>query len=426
MPQFVTSLKQDDKLMQINHSWTCYLVIYKERSMKLKIMVGVCCLYSASTLAAIEWQTEQGTLKLYGDVEFNIDAASKKHQLTSLKTTAKKDFDAKDGDRWDINGRILIGLDGKRELANNAYAGFSVQPLADLSGKVNLDDASFFFGHKQDWQIKVGRFEAYDMFPLGQDTFIEYSGNTANDLYSDGFGYIYMMKEGRGRSSTGGALELAKQFGDFNFQINSMVKDGTTLFNDSTYHGYKLRKEKNVVYLRPVIAYNNGTISAAAAVEHNVVSNAYRYYDEVKDKWLDQSKRTGYGLTFSWNSEGDFNQSAQGLLINSSLAYLDAEQEKDFTAGLNGVWNNIGLGYIFAANDIKTFNPNYKDKSGISTKGKYKIHTINASYLIPNVMEMDNFNLYLGTYWSHLDRDKKQGGDSDNRYGARLRFKYLF
>lgn len=34
------------------------------------------------------------------------------------------------------------------------------------------------------------------MFPLNQDTFIEYSGNTANDLYSDGYGYIYMMKEG--------------------------------------------------------------------------------------------------------------------------------------------------------------------------------------------------------------------------------------
>ena len=35
---------------------------------------------------------------------------------------------------------------------------------------------------------------------LNQDTFVEYSGNTANDTYSDGFGYIYMMKEGRGEA----------------------------------------------------------------------------------------------------------------------------------------------------------------------------------------------------------------------------------
>lgn len=34
------------------------------------------------------------------------------------------------------------------------------------------------------------------MFPLNQDTFVEYSGNTADDLYSDGYGYIYMLKEG--------------------------------------------------------------------------------------------------------------------------------------------------------------------------------------------------------------------------------------
>lgn len=393
--------------------------------MKLKIMLGVCCLYSVSALASIEWQTTQGTLKFYGDVEFNVDAASKKHQLTSVRTTAKKDFDAKDTDRWDVNGRILIGFDGLRELDNQNYAGFSAQPLADLSGKVNLDDAAFYFGHQNDWRIKIGRYEAYDMFPLGQDTFIEYSGNTANDLYSDGFGYIYMMKEGRGRSSDGGAIELTKYLGDFTFQVNAMIKDGTTLFDDNTYHGYKLHKDKNVIYLRPVISYQNGFVSAAAAVEHNLINNAYGYNDH-NGKWLDQSKRTGYGLTTSWNSEGDFNKSTDGILVNTSVAYLDAEQEKDFTAGINSIWQGIGLGYIFAANDIKSFNPSYKGEGEIHAKGKYKLHTINASYLIPDVMELDNFDIYLGTYWSHLDRDKKQGGGDDNRYGARVRFKYFF
>nr|WP_081298551.1 carbohydrate porin [Gilliamella apicola] len=394
--------------------------------MKLRIIAGVCCLYSVSALASIEWQTEQGKLKLYGDVEFNIDAASKKHQLTSVRTSAKKDFDANDSDRWDINGRILIGLDGIRELDNQSYAGFSVQPLADLSGKVNLDDADFYFGQQNDWRIKIGRYEAYDMFPLGQDTFIEYSGNTANDLYSDGFGYIYMMKEGRGRSSSGGAIELTKYVGNFDFQVNAMIKDGTTLFDDNTYHGYKLHKDKNVIYLRPVISYKNNYISSAIAIEHNVVNNAYRYYNDSKGKWLDQSKRTGYGLTMSWNSEGDFSKSSEGILVNTSFAYLDAEQEKDFTAGVNGVWNGIGLGYIFAANDIKAFNPSYKGDGEIYAKGKYKLHTINASYLIADVMGMDNFNIYLGSYWSQLDRDKKQGGGDDNRYGARVRFKYFF
>ena len=41
---------------------------------------------------------------------------------------------------------------------------------------------------------------------------------------------------------------------------------------------------------------------------------------------------------------------------------------------------------------------------------------------------MENFNIYLGTYYSILDSDgdKKHGDDTDDRYGARVRFKYFF
>ncbi|WP_392565625.1 carbohydrate porin [Utexia brackfieldae] len=390
-----------------------------------RLAVGLCCLYGVPALASIEWETPQGSLKLYGDVEFNIDAASKKRQLTSIKTEATKDFDASDTERWDVNGRILIGLDGKRVLDNHNYAGFTVQPLADLSGKMNLDDAAFFFGQENDWQLKLGRFEAYDMFPLGQDTFIEYSGNTANDIYDDGFGYIYMMKEARGRSSSGGSVQLVKELGDFKFELNTMIKDGTTLFQDSTYHGYKLENDKNVVYLRPVVSWRNDDFAVAAAVESNVVKNAYGYYNELGE-WQDQSKRTGYGLSLSWNSAGDWSKVNDAVLVNFSSAYMDAEQEKDLTLGTNITWKNISLGYIFAANDIKHFNPEYKTSGFLDTEGKYKIHTVNASYLIPNVMDMDNFNIYLGAYWSVLDRDENHGESNEDRYGARIRFKYFF
>lgn len=129
---------------------------------------------------------DYGELKFYGDVEFNMDGASRTGSLTSVKTSANKNWAPGDKERWDINGRILLGFDGLRKGANGKYAGFSVQPLADMNGKMNLDDAAFFFGQQDDWKIKIGRFEAYDMFPLNQDTFVEYSGNTANDLYSDG------------------------------------------------------------------------------------------------------------------------------------------------------------------------------------------------------------------------------------------------
>ncbi|WP_392559929.1 carbohydrate porin [Orbus mooreae] len=387
-----------------------------------RLAVGLCCLYGVPALASIEWETPQGDLKLYGDVEFNVDVASKKRQLTSTKTQAVKDFDASDINRWDVNGRILIGLDGRRNMANN-YAGFSVQPLADLGGKMNLDDADFYFGQQDNWQLKLGRYEAYDMFPLGQDTFIEYSGNTANDIYDDGFGYIYMMKEARGRSSSGGAIQLQKELGEVKLELNTMIKDGTTLFYDDTYHGYKLKNDKNVIYLRPVVSWRNDDISVATAMESNVIKDAYGYYDS-NGKWQDQSKRTGYGLTMSWNSESDWRKAGDGALVNLSVAYMDAEEEKDFTVGTNINWQGFSVGYIFANNDIKHFNPNAENP--IDLVGKYKIHTVHTSYLIPNVMDMDNFNIYLGAYWSQLDRDKSQGDGTENRYGARVRFKYFF
>lgn len=39
---------------------------------------------------------------------------------------------------------ILLGFDGTRKLDNGYFAGFSAQPLADMHGSVNIDDALFF------------------------------------------------------------------------------------------------------------------------------------------------------------------------------------------------------------------------------------------------------------------------------------------
>lgn len=110
--------------------------------------------------------------------------------------------------------------------------------------------------------------------------------------------------------------------------------------------------------------------------------------------------RWGYGATMSFNTAGNWNQSIDNLVVNVSTAYLDANQEKEFSAGVNAIWQRIGLGYIFAANDIKQYKPTTSsDNLGKGKyKYKYKIHTVNASYLIPNVMDMDNFNVYLGSY----------------------------
>ena len=358
-----------------------------------------------------------------------MDAASKSGSLTSMKTSANKDWAPGSHERWDINGRLLLGFDGYKRMENGNFAGFSVQPLADLTGKMNLDDAVFFFGTENDWKVKVGRFEAYDMFPLNQDTFVEYSGNTANDLYSDGYGYIYMMKEGRGRSDSGGNFLMSKTLGNWYVEVNTLLEDGSSLFVDQQYHGVDLDNDKNVAYVRPVIAWQDGNFSTAIAMESNLVNNAYGYRD-ASGQWIDQSDRTGYGFTMTWN--GQKTDPDDGIVANLNTAYIDATDEKDFTAGVNALWRNVELGYIYAHNQIDNFNTANFDADcdgdcWVTDPGDYDIHTIHASYLIPNVMKMKNFNIYLGAYASWVEAHPNDGDDrNDERYGGRVRFKYYF
>ncbi|MGK7246894.1 carbohydrate porin [Buttiauxella agrestis] len=370
-----------------------------------------------------------GDVKIYGDVEFNMDAASHSNGLTSVRRSANTNWADGTNERWDINGRILLGFDGYRRMDDGHFAGFTAQPLANLTGHMNLDDAAFFFGHENDWKIKVGRFEAYDMFPLNQDTFVEYSGNTANNLYGDGYGYIYMMKEGRGRSDTGGNFMLSKNIDNWYFELNTLLEDGTSLYQDKSYHGNEMQKDKNVAYIRPVISWSEGAFSAAAAMEAQVVDNAYGYKD-ANGQMVNQSNRTGYGLTMTWN--GQKSDPDNGIVANFNTAYLDAEDETDFTAGVNALWQRFELGYIYAHNDIDKFDvtnalENCDSDCWITNAGTYDIHTIHSSYLFPNVMGMKNFNIYLGTYVSWVSADQDSSDDSDNtRYGGRVRFKYYF
>ncbi|PMC25941.1 porin, partial [Klebsiella aerogenes] len=81
--------------------------------------------------------------------------------------------------------------------------------------------------------------------------------------------------------------------------------------------------------------------SVAAAVESNLVNNAYGYQNQ-NGRWVDQSSRTGYGLTMSWNT----------LKTDAE----DGMDEEDFSAGINALWHRVELGYIYAHNKIEQFN----------------------------------------------------------------------
>ncbi|GAL15925.1 putative glycoporin [Vibrio astriarenae] len=133
---------------------------------------------------------EEGSFSVGGNVELNFNFEDRESHIN-------------DDSEFNQDGRVLIEFAGEKFTSNGHYVSVNAQPLFESTGNIALDDAYFEFGKKDGWAIKVGRFEAYDMFPVGLDVFLEYSGDTANDLYSDGSAYSYQAKEARGRGSDG-------------------------------------------------------------------------------------------------------------------------------------------------------------------------------------------------------------------------------
>ncbi|MDR5861193.1 porin [Halomonas eurihalina] len=375
---------------------------------QLKPCVGVlAALLANSAFADVVHEYESGKLTFGGDVELDVNAQNSQEGPIFLEG----EFDS--NDEYNQTGRILLEAAGEHTSGQN-YAGFKVQPLVGTDGGMGVDDAWLALGNRDNGlELKVGRFEAFDLFPLGQDVFVEYSGDTANDLYSDGHGYIYQAKEGRGRGGDSGQVLLSQTRGDFYAEVSTLFGDRTNLFASDTYHGYAIDPEneaKNSFIVRPVMAWTPGPWTLAAGVETNVVDDAI-----VDERGEDISDRTGYGTRLSY-SLNDFS-------VNANLAYLDAHEEENLTLGLNTLWHGFGLGYIHARNEIDSVKESAVADDVVSVPGTYTSDTLYASYRFAQVMGIDNFDIYLGTYYSKIDQEDGDSGDAD-RYGGRLRFKY--
>ncbi|WP_328716206.1 carbohydrate porin [Halomonas elongata] len=374
---------------------------------QLKSCIGVLSVLLAnSAFADVVHEYESGKLTFGGDVELDINAQNSQEGPIFLEG------EFENNDEYNQTGRILLEAAGEHTSGQN-YARFKVQPLVGTDGGMGVDDAWLALGNRDNGlELKVGRFEAFDLFPLGQDVFVEYSGDTANDLYSDGHGYIYQAKEGRGRGGDSGQVLLSQTRGDFYAEISTLFGDRTNLFASDTYHGYAIDPEndaKNSFIVRPVMAWSPGPWTLAAGVETNVVDDAI-----VDERGEDISDRTGYGTRLSYSLD-DFS-------VNANLAYLDAHEEENLTLGLNALWHNFGLGYIHARNDIDSVK---ESAEVISMPGTYTSDTLYTSYRFAQVMGIDNLDIYLGAYYSKIDQKDSDGGDAD-RYGGRLRFKYYF
>lgn len=378
---------------------------------KLSLIAAISLGTASSAMAAITYENEDGSISFGGDVELDINAYNEQEGGVSI-FRGQSDDPLNREDRFNQNGRILVDISGERYHQNN-FARFKLQPLWGTSGDAGLDDAWLAIGREGGSEIKVGRFEAFDLFPLGQDIFIQYSGTTSDSLYSDGQSYIYQTREGRGRGDSG-QIAFSREWGNSLYtEVATLLGDRSGLFDGDTYHGYSIDDDtKSAAIVRPVIAWQPGEWSFALGMETNLVNDSV-----VDERGADIGDRTGYGATASYHGDE--------LIMNFSLAYLDAYEERNSSVGVNTIWNNIGLGYIYARNDIDDVNPT-ADVSMLTPAGRNESNTVYASYRFANVLGLNGFDTFIGTYYSYIDHESGMNSDDSDRYGARVRLKYYF
>lgn len=373
----------------------------------LKVLVPsiiALCVASAAHAGAT-FDTPQGKLSIGGDVEYNVNAAHLNKSVTSDGSTDGYGTDTRNND-----GRIVVSFTGERALSNGNFAGFNVSPLWKPNGDNGVDDAWIALGVKNDWMLKVGRYEAYDLTPAGQDT------------WAGGY-EMYKASEARGRGAGNKASQMLinKQYDQFYFELSSLYGDygsaNTTNVNtlpsdDSLYLNSSAiaHKMKDPVMLRPVVAWTGDFVTLALGGEFNVITDAYQ-----TDNGVDLSKRNGVGGNATFKVNDDTSIVLRG-------AYLDAVANNQYSLGAGVQYQNLWVAYLFGNEKIK----NNTDLG--TTAMKADAHEVYASYKFPSVMGISNFDMYLGTYWTQLlaKDDASTSLAKPTDYGSRVRFKYYF
>lgn len=346
----------------------------------LNVLVpSVLALFVASAAhAGATFDTPQGKLNIGGDVEFDV---------TADNFNEGHGADATDSQHAD--GRLLLDINGERVLANGNYAGFKLNPVWSQRGNGSgSDDVWFGFGAKNDWGFKLGHFEAYDLSPAGQDTYVVGYG-----------GDIYRANYGRGRQDggNGGQAMFTKESGQWHMEVSTQFGDYDAGVPTGT------EKNKDPLLARPVVAWTGDTVTVAVGAELNLISDAYT--TGVNGTGESESDWTGYAATATAKVNDD-------LSVALRSAYLADDDADKYSVGPNVQYQNFFASYLFGKTEATEGNDD-----------ALETNLIYASYKIPGVMGIDNFDMYLGASWA----DQKKGNDdSTEEYGGRVRFKYFF
>ena len=225
---------------------------------KLNVLVpSVLALFVASAAhAGATFDTPQGKLNIGGDVEYDLTADS-----FSENDWAHSDKAAGATDTQSLGGRIIFDVNGERVLSNGNFAGFKINPAYSTNGDyLDGEDSWFSFGVKNDWAVKLGHYEAYDLSPAGQDTYVADSNMN-----------LYRAKAARGRAGSGSQAMFSKEAGQWHMVVSTLFGDDNGMYDNMA----GVVKNKDPLLARPVVAWTGETVTVAVGAELNLITDAY-------------------------------------------------------------------------------------------------------------------------------------------------------
>ena len=194
-----------------------------------------------------------------------------------------------------MGGRVEVNA-GAKFNNGDAFVAARASLLLKKDGDAGTDDMWVQFGNKSG-DVKLGRFEAMDLFPLGKDTVVDEVNGT----------YKANALRGRmGGDTFHGALGL-------NAGEGLRVELGLVYNND----------EGSVRGFRPAVSYNAGPLTVRAGLE------------SVKTVGSSAGSDTGFGLSVGY-----------ALAADSNLNVNFAKKEDDKAFGVNATFGALGLGLI--------------------------------------------------------------------------------
>jgi len=332
------------------------------------------------------FDTAAGSLYLGGDVEFDLTG-------DNAESVVNRDNNNHNIDSQTLGGRLLIDIHGERILDNGVFASFAVAPTYSPNGGDNgVDDAKFAFGVMNDWSLTLGHFEAADFNPAGQDTVV-----VGND--------IYRGNDARGRLSNGeaGQIMYKKSMGAVGFELTTVFgANEESIDPDDASNPDNVFKNKDAVVLRPALTWYNDTISAIVGAEVNVINDANEdAAGEDLTDWI------GYGASTTIKAND-----ALSITLNAAFKDNNYKDQDELGLGIGAQYYNFYAHYQYGTTDnVDGADVDLEENVGY------------VSYKIPAVMDLDNFDIFLGASYGET---KVDGEDTVDNLAGRVRFKYIF